>query len=94
MYEFYDAGLCLFQAEEERLKTLSSLQKAKELIDKMESVFKPYYETLELLTDEQLTEFMASDKWDKVTAELAEEKEKLFVEFYRYIGEHMKEWWD
>lgn len=94
MYEFYDTGVMLYQAEEERQKTLSSLRKAKELIDKMESVFKPYYETLELLTDEQLTEFITSDKWDKVTTELAKEEEKLFVEFYRYIGEHMKEWWD
>lgn len=97
MCEYYEDGENVAQCEEERLKTLNSLLKAKEMITEFDKHNEEYYERLKdecWVVKNGKCASAKNEEVRKTVDEHCEKEEKFYKELYSYIGEHLTEWWD
>ena len=78
MYDYYNEGVNVWQAESSRLKVVNQLLKAQDLLDETDK-----FENM----DYKIEDFKSVD--DYLAAE-----QKAYDDFYTFLGKNIRWWWD
>jgi hypothetical protein len=95
MREFYQKGFGVVQSEESRREVLESLDVACGMIDEICHCWDEYTEILmERCKKCSPLEVNLTDKEKELREKSSEREIELYKDFYKYIGEHIFNWWD
>lgn len=78
MYDYYNEGVNVWQAESSRLKVVNQLLKAQDLLDEIDK-----FENM----DYEIEDFKSVDDYH-----IAEQK--AYDDFYTFLGKNIRWWWD
>ena len=94
MYEYYKDGNCVWQVDEERLKTVAELKHVLDLQEELDNVFNDMPRPIIKVNDDRSVTFTCNEEDDKRADEMFKREDELYKEIYCYITEYLRGWWD
>ena len=79
MYEYYSSGNNVWQTDETRVPICVGLNHVLQLQNELDNLYSDWYDSK--YSVDEITQI-----WEK--------ESELYKSIYKFIGEHMEEWWD
>lgn len=108
MKDYYELGYNVWQVEESKKEIIGELEEALKLRDAREFAFEEYYKKHPVLEPQEYKDEEGNLCWkfeDNLSEEQQKERneackraikaeQKAFEESYKFIGKHLRKWWD
>jgi hypothetical protein len=83
MYEYYSAGNNVWQTDETRVPICVQLNHVLQLQEEIDHL---YDDIEESISEHKASPVEVQKTWEK--------ESELYKDLYKFIGEHIEEWWD
>lgn len=94
IHEYYSEGNNVWQEDESQRQIVEQLQHVLDLQEELDHVFDDKVEReREIVSDGVVKFHITEGELDKLKAQFQREQD-LYREMYKYIGQHIQEWWD